>query len=288
MLTEHLSREVAAIAEDLRRITVQVQEHRRGNGSGVIWNRDGVIITNAHVVTGNHAQVELFDGRKLTATVIARNIQRDLVALQTNTADLPGAIVGNSDTVRVGELVLAVGNPLGQVGALTTGIIHNLGSDQFNHRSWLQADIRLAPGNSGGPLANAHGEVIGINTMIVNGRGFAVPSQVVQRFLSATEDRPYLGVSIQPIRIPTRRRRAAFGLLVTAVITHSPAETAGLQPGDILMGVRGSAFQRPDELFRILENSSVGDSLPLDVLRGNRSIVASVVLCSQDSETQAA
>jgi serine protease Do len=288
MITEHLSREIAAIAEDLRHITVQVQEHRRGKGSGVIWNRDGVIITNAHVVTGNHAQVELFDGRKLTATVIARNLQRDLVALQTSVSDLPTAIVGNSDAVRVGELVLAVGNPLGQVGALTTGIIHNLGSDQFNHRSWLQADIRLAPGNSGGPLANARGEVIGINTMIVNGRGFAIPSQVVQRFLSAAENRPYLGVSIQPIRIPTSRRRASFGLLVTDVIAHSPAEIAGLQLGDILVGARGRAFQRPDELFRILENSSTGDSLPLDVLRGNRQIVASVVLCSQDSETQAA
>ncbi len=285
--TERLSQELAAIATQLRRVTVQVQDHRNGTGSGVIWNQTGVIVTNAHVVQGNSAQVELFDGRTARATVIARNLQRDLAALQVNLTDLPVATIGDSDRLQVGELVLAMGNPLGVAGALTTGIIHNLGSPEFSQRSWVQADIRLAPGNSGGPLTNVRGEVIGINTMIVNDRGFAIPSNGIQQFLQQGSRRPYLGVSVQPVQVLIRGRRA-FGLLATAVEPGSPADSARLQLGDILIGVRGRLFARPDHLSRILENSSEGDGLLLDVLRGDRQIIAEIILCSKDSEAQAA
>lgn len=280
-----LSQELGAIADRLRQFTVKVKERRGGVGSGVIWNADGVIITNAHVVRGSHTEIELFDGQVLSATVTNRNNLRDLVALKIPASNLTTATIGDSDAIRTGELVMAIGNPLGITGAITTGIIHNSGDKSFTHRNWIQADIALAPGNSGGPLINAQGQVIGINTMIVNGKGFAVPSNVVQQFLQSQHDRPYLGVSLQLVRLGRRR---GFGYLITEVELDSPAASAQLQPGDLLIGVRGSRFQTPNELFYILENSNSGDGLMLDVIRGDRSIVVDVVLWGKNSQTQAA
>ncbi|MGA7937784.1 MAG: trypsin-like peptidase domain-containing protein [Kovacikia sp.] len=286
-LSPEFIQEFAALAEQLRRSTVQVRGRRDGVGSGVIWSPDGVMITNAHVVRGNSAAVELFDGRVWEAGVIARSDQRDLVALKVNATDLPAVTPGDSDRLRVGELVFAVGHPFGMTGAVTTGIVHNKGADSFSQRNWIQADVPLAPGNSGGPLANVQGQVIGINTMIVNGRGFAIPSKAVQRFLQSREPRPYLGVTLQFVRLPMRGRRS-FGLLITEVEAGSPAATAKLQMGDVLIGVRGRVFQHPQELFYILENSHQGDGLGLEVLRGDRPLVVEVVLCSKDSEAKIA
>ena len=199
-----LTDELASIAATLRRSTVQVRSGNDGVGSGVIWHSDGIIITNAHVVRGLLATVELWDGRVLEAAIIAKDTGRDLAAIKVNEKNLLAANIGNSD-IRVGELVLAVGNPLGVVGALTTGIIHAVGmtvgtgftnnhtdnltepaqSTNLNQKypNWIQADIRLFPGNSGGPLADARGRVIGINTMIVNGLALAIPSHGVESFL---------------------------------------------------------------------------------------------------------
>ncbi len=279
-----LTEELTAIAKQLRRCTVQVRSGKSGAGSGVIWSA-GVIITNAHVVDSSEAEVELSDGQILNAKVTARNVQRDLVALHIEKDNLPVVEIGDSDRLRVGEFVLAVGNPLGSVGAVTTGIIHTLGSTQ--HKPWIQADVRLAPGNSGGALANAQGQVIGINTMIANGCGFAIPSNVVQRFLSRRSDRPYLGVSLQPVMVPIDRR-PVYGLLITEVEADSPAESANLQPGDVLIGVRGTSFQTPNELFDILVCSQSGDGLPLNFLRGGQRRGAEVVLYSRSPEGVAA
>ena len=167
------------VAERLRRSTVQVLsgEGQRGSGSGVIWGADGLIITNAHVARSPMAQVQLWDGRQFEARRIAYNSRRDVAALRILESGLPAAVVGDSNTARPGELVIAVGNPLGFSGALTTGVIHSITKD------WLCASVRLAPGNSGGPLANAQGDVIGINTAVVYGLGMAVPSRDISRFL---------------------------------------------------------------------------------------------------------
>jgi serine protease Do len=284
--TEQLVAELAAMAETLRCSTVQIRGQRGEIGSGVIWQADGVIVTNAHVVHRSKAEVELFDGHRLPATLTAHSPQRDLAVLQVDATDLPAARIGNSDNLRVGELVLAMGNPLGLRGALTTGVVHAV-SLTGSHRNWIQADVPLAPGNSGGPLATAQGEVIGINTMIVEGRGFAVASNIVQRFLQAPAEHPYLGVTLQPVRIPLEGRRR-FGLLIMPVEADSSAAIAQLQVGDVLVGVRGCYFQTPDELFHILANSNVGDGLPLVVLRGSQRIVVDVVLCSKISPPQAA
>src|SRR5260370_5352788 len=173
------------IAERLRRSTVEVRlRGANAGGSGIIASPDGDIVTNAHVARGADAWVRLWDGRELQASVLARDPRRDLATLKVGATGLPAAAFGDSSTLRVGELVMAVGHPMGFIGALTTGVVHALGAiSGFGAQSWVLADVRLAPGNSGGPLADAYGRVIGINTMIVQGLGAAVPGNAVTTFL---------------------------------------------------------------------------------------------------------
>lgn len=278
-----LTESFAAMIEPIRRSTVQVRVGRRGFGSGVIWRSNGLIITNDHVVRGQDAIVELSDGRTFIAEVKGRNSQRDLAALQIDATDLPAVTIGDSEQLRVGELVFAVGNPGGRIGAVTTGIIHTIESKN----AWIQADIRLAPGNSGGLLANAKGEAIGINTMIVNGKGLAIPSKTVEQFPSNMGNVPYLGVELQFVRVIIDRR-PAYGLLITAIESHSSAEKVGLLPGDILIGVRGTVFQSQNELFWILQNSNAGDGITIEFLRGGQHLSRNVILESRHAEPQAA
>ena len=174
--------ELAAVAERLCRSTVQVLSGN-GVGSGVIWHADGLIITNSHVVHQSHATVQLWDGRVFDAVCKSRDPQRDLAALEVAATDLPAAMIADSNELQVGQLVLAVGNPLGLVGALSTGIISRLDAGAASGQGWVMADLRLFPGNSGGPLADAQGRVIGINSMVVGGLALAVPSHAVERFL---------------------------------------------------------------------------------------------------------
>lgn len=178
----------SAVGEKLRRSTVQVFDGRRGAGSGVIWRADGWIVTNAHVVRGNSARVRLADGQSLDAEVIARASERDLLALHISASDLPAAEIGASTAARVGEIVLAAGSPFGVRGAVNAGVLHAVGPvpgpvPRVGNQQWLQADLQLAPGNSGGPLADANGRVIGINSMIAMGLGLAIPSHEVEQFL---------------------------------------------------------------------------------------------------------
>lgn len=282
-----LVEELNVITESLRCSTVKIRGRRNGTGSGVIWNSNGIIITNDHVISRGKISVELSDGRVLAASVIAKNRQRDLAALKVDASDLDAAKIGNCDRLRVGELVVAVGNPNGLTGAVTVGIIHNLSSINGNRPNWIQTDVQLAPGNSGGLLANVQGEVIGINTMIVQGKGFAIPTHVVQRFLERSNERPYLGVTLRLVIVPLQNK-PSYGLLVTDVQSGSPADLGQLMMGDVLVGVRGIAFTSPNELFHILENSDEGDGLSLSVLRGDRLVQLDVVLWNKDSSARAA
>ncbi len=177
-----ITSELALVAERLCKSTVRVRSHNWGGGSGVIWQPDGLIITNAHVAISNTVVVELWDGRIFNAVRTNFDPQRDLAALKITATDLPFATVGNAHALRVGEFVLAVGNPDLVQGAVTTGIIHT------NHQNAVIADICLFPGNSGGPLADCCGRVIGINTMIAYGLAVAIPSFAVERFLSGSGD----------------------------------------------------------------------------------------------------
>jgi len=174
---------LSALASRLRHITVQIHGAPAGVGSGVLWSRDGLIVTNAHVVRGR-VSVVLPGGRAVQARLLARDPERDLAALAIDAHALVPAEIGDSDSLRVGELVVAVGNPMGLSGAVTAGLIHAIGPRRPAGPSLIQADLRLAPGNSGGPLADARGRVIGINSMIAGGLALAVPSSLVARFVA--------------------------------------------------------------------------------------------------------
>jgi serine protease Do len=215
------------IGERIRRSTVQVfASDRHAGGSGVIWSADGLIITNAHVATSPSSRVELWDGRRFDARLVDRDPRRDLAAVRISAEQLEAATPGDSDSLRPGELVIAVGNPLGFIGALSSGVVHSIGAlPGMGRERWIRADVRLAPGNSGGPLANAQGQVIGINTAIVHGLGVASPISRAVDFLRRGS-RPALGATLRPLR---------FGLLILEVNTGGAAATASLQPGDILL-----------------------------------------------------
>jgi serine protease Do len=244
------------IAEQLRRSTVQVARGRHGYGSGFIVKSDGVIVTNAHVAGGAAGlSVGLWDGSTFPARLEKRSKRRDLAVLHIPAANLTPVTMGNSDELRVGELVVAVGNPLGFTGAVTTGIVHAIGRHPgLGPGKWIQADVQLAPGNSGGPLADARGNVVGVNTMIASGLGLAVPANTVARLLSGELEQAPLGVVLQPA--PVRVAGAAqLGLALLEVTPGSAAEYASLRPGDILTGIEGRALGSLDDLEAALEGS---------------------------------
>jgi serine protease Do len=265
------------VAEALRRTTVQVSSGAVGFGSGVILSADGLIVTNAHVVRSSHAQVKLWDGRTLEAVVTSRDLARDLAALLASASGLPAATLADSSKARVGELVLAVGNPLGFVGALSAGIIHAAGSVRgLGTNSWLQADVKLAPGNSGGPLANAHGQVLGINTMVAGGLALAIPSNDVAGFLANGPSHSLLGVEVRPVRIVVRDENR-IGLLIMGVTPGGPANMASLMIGDILVGVEGVLFRSLNDLEIALQGTAER-ILNLLFLRGDRRNIRRVAV----------
>ena len=265
------------VAEALRRTTVQVSSSGRGFGSGVILGTDGLIVTNAHVVRSSHAQVKVWDGRTLDAVVTSRDLSRDLAALLASGSDLPAATLADSSKARVGELVLAVGNPLGFVGALSTGIIHAAGSVRgLGMNSWLQADVQLAPGNSGGPLADAQGRVLGINTMVAGGLALAIPSNDIAQFLANGPSHSVLGVEIRPVRIVLREENR-IGLLVLEVTHGGPASMASLMIGDVLVGADDVLFRSVNDLEIALQGTSER-VLNLLFLRGDRRNIRRVAV----------
>lgn len=260
-----IARELSFIATKLSNSTVKVKSGSSGVGSGVIWQADGLIITNAHVATRPQVTVELSDGRVFEAVRTHFDPQQDLAALKIPATDLNNATIADADKLRVGELVLAVGNPFSDSGAVTTGIIH------ANYPQTIIADLRLYPGNSGGPLADCLGRVVGINTMIAYGLAVAIPSNTVNRFLRG-ESRPQLGVTLHPVLLS----KQALGLLVLSILPNSAAQAAGLQIGDVLIGVAGRSFTRPDDLRRYLQENQTNQSIPLQVWRGGQQFVVYV------------
>jgi serine protease Do len=251
-------------ADRLRRSTVQVEGPTGGSGSGVIWRADGLVVTNAHVARRANGRIQLADGRVAQATVAARDPQLDLALLEADVKDLPAAVAGDSDELRVGEIVLAAGSPYGYAGTVTVGVIH-----ARSNQRWIEADLRLGPGNSGGPLADAGGRIVGINTMVASGVALAIPSNTVERFV-ARRGKPArrLGVTVEPVSMPQ------FGLLIVEVEAGGAAQSAGLQVGDILTGADNRPFEAPFDLALALEVAE--DVVQLDVLRGGRAVVCEV------------
>jgi serine protease Do len=260
------------IADRLRRSTVLVRPGAsKGNGSGVLWSSDGLIVTNAHVAQGSRAEISLWDGREFRAEVTSRDARRDLAALRISAGELFAAEAGDSSRVRPGEIAIAVGNPLGFVGALTTGVVHAVGSLRgLGSQSWVQSDVRLAPGNSGGPLADAGGRVIGINAMVAGRLALAIASNEVARFLrgESAADSLRLGVSVVPVRMPRPIAGRKFGLVLAAVEPGTPAASASLLPGDILLGTEQKRFTSVSNLAEALQGDAAA-VLRLEFLRGD-------------------
>lgn len=259
------------IAERLRRVTVVVSGKQRGSGSGIVWAGDGTIVTNAHVLSGPTARVQLWDGREFEAKVISRDVRRDVAAMRIDANPLAAAAIGDSSQVRAGELAIAIGNPMGFVGALTTGVIHAVGPLRgAGSQTWVQAGVRLAPGNSGGPLADARGRVIGVNAMVAGRLALAVPSNTVRDFLAGKAPDGWLGVTVQQVRPPREAsgRREAFGLLLLEVEEGGPADTASLMVGDILLGTEERAFSAVEDLSFALRGNGPR-TVRFEFLRGD-------------------
>jgi serine protease Do len=264
------------VVERLRRVTVVVQPGgRRGNGSGVLWGGDGVVVTNAHVAQSRTADVTLWDGREFRAEVMHRDPRRDLAALRIVAKDLPSLEARDTSLVRSGEVAIAVGNPLGFVGALTTGVIHAIGPlAGLGKLKWVQSDVRLAPGNSGGPLADVQGRILGINTMVAGRLALAIPSNDITRFLMGDSESNWLGATVTPVRLPRNSGRG-IGLVLLEIEMGSPAAQASLLPGDILLGTEAAAFRSVEDLAAALDGSG-SRLLRLEFLRGDYSRVRKV------------
>ncbi len=258
------------VAEALRRSTVQVKTEANesgGLGSGVMLSGDS-ILTNAHVARGSGITIECWDGTPATAIAIRSDSRRDLCLLQCST-NLSGVPVtfADSDRLQSGTPVFAVGNPLGFIGAVSRGVIKSVGPVAYRspllRQSWVCAWLRLAPGNSGGPLADFSGNVIGINTMVISGGlALAVPSASVQSFLKSPG--LILGVTIRPVRLPSRET----ALMILELARDGAAEAASLLPGDLLVSANARKLHSPDDLQRSMDEAPSG-RLHLTFRRGN-------------------
>ena len=265
-----------------------------GSGSGVIIDDQGHIITNNHVVgDANEVEIRLSDRTKFTAQVIGKDPDTDLALLKISTdRALPYAQLGDSGTVKVGQWVLAVGNPFGLDRTVTLGVVSGIGRENMNlskYENFIQTDASINPGNSGGPLFNIHGEVIGINTAIINfaqGIGFAIPSnmakQVMQQLLTRGKVvRAWLGVGIQPV---TGELAGKFGVnenegvLVNEVFDNDPAYRAGIKPGDIITKVDGKGVDTPNSLSRLIAALDPGAAASIEVVRDGKRQLISVPL----------
>jgi serine protease Do len=236
----------------------------------------------AHARGGLH--VTLTDGRSFSARLAARNPRLDLALLQIEAAVLPAATLGDSHKLRVGELVFAIGHPWGQPWVVTAGIVSALGEvpvrDDGATATYIRSDVRLAPGNSGGPLLNARGEVIGINAMIFGGDlAVAIPSHVAAEWLALQpRERARFGVQVQRAELSTGDWAGrTHGLLVVGLIANAAAEQAGILVGDLLVDAAGTALNSPDDLRKVLEQHRDG-TLRLNAIRGGGLIVVDAEL----------
>lgn len=275
-LPADLSHDIAEIVQRANPSVVQVRSEGRGGGAGFVWSADGQIMTNQHVVGNlNQVEVQFPDGTAHTAAVVARNQTLDLALLRLQTGNLPTTPIADSSHLRVGELVIAIGHPWGQRGVVTMGIVSGIGEIQVNgmgrKAQYIRSDVRLAPGNSGGPLLNARGEVVGINAMIFGGDlSVAIPSHVATAWAEGAESRQpiTLGVQLQPVEVrEAKGGERRYGLLVVGVGENTLAERGGLLVGDVLLEANGTATTDPGALRDAL-TVAAGASLALRLVRG--------------------
>ncbi len=280
-LIDTFSSGLAEMIEQAQASVVQVRRGDRGAGTGVIWQAKGGIITNHHVIAhaGSKILVELRDGRTLEAQIVDSDPTLDVALLNVPADDLTAVPFADSSKLRVGELVFAIGNPWGQRGVVTAGIVSALSKVKMRNSNrqleYIKSDVRLAPGNSGGPLLNAQGHVIGINAMIMGGDlSVAIPSNVVSNWVAQiSQVRITLGVQIQPTELPTKIQQElaneqTLGLLVVGIVEGGLAELAGLLVGDVLIDIENKPLGDAATLRAVLVQSSSQETVRLRVLRG--------------------
>lgn len=283
----------------------QPKEHKSaGLGSGVIVSSDGYIITNYHVVkNADEIKVLLSDKREFTGKVIGSDPKTEVSVVKIEAAKLPTILWGDSDSLQVGEVVLAVGNPYGLNQTVTMGIVSALGRANVgiaDYEDFIQTDAAINPGNSGGALVNVRGELVGINTAIFStsggyqGIGFAIPSNMVKSVMNSLIKtgkviRGWLGVSIQKITPDLAKQfnlKDENGALVGDVVENGPAEKAGLKRGDVIIELDGKKIGEPYVLRNMVANIMPGDEHELKVLRDNKTIKIKVTIGELPAEVQ--
>jgi S1-C subfamily serine protease len=274
----------------------------RGTGSGFIIKSDGLVLTNAHVVNGaDTVTVTLRDGRNFTGQVLGQDELTDVAVVKIQASNLPTVSVGNSEQLRPGEWAIAIGNPLGLDNTVTAGIISATGRSSSDvgvpdkRIGFIQTDAAINPGNSGGPLLNQQGQVVGMNTAIIGGAqglGFAIPinraQQIANQLIASGKvAHPYLGIQMATLTPDIKetlnsdsdggvRVQASRGVVIVGVAGNSPASRAGLQTGDVIEQINGRAVKTADDVQQAVENSTIGNGLPVEVNRDGRSLTLSV------------
>ena len=272
-------------------------QSRGGSGSGVIVAPDGLILTNSHVAgAASRIEVTTADGQDLHARLVGDDPDTDLALIRIDEpATLPSARLGDSKRLKRGQLVIAIGNPLGFESTVTTGVVSALGRSLRSRNGRLiddviQTDAALNPGNSGGPLVSSRGEVVGINTAVIMGAQgicFAVAANTASFVLGelvrhGRVRRAFIGIAAQQTAIPPLRRRAAGlaqdrAVMISTVEPDSAAERAGLRPGDIIVTLDGVTIAGADDLVRALTGDKIGRSVAFDVLRGTERLTVAAV-----------
>jgi serine protease Do len=265
----------------------------KGTGSGFIINKEGYILTNAHVVEdATEINVTLSDNRKFKGKVVGKDRATDLAVVKIDANNLPVATLGDSSKLRPGDAAIAIGNPYGYSHTVTAGIISALGRSPDNPEeagNFIQTDAAINPGNSGGPLINIRGEVIGVNTAIIpfaQGIGFAIPINTAKDILEqlikkGKVERAYLGIYMQSIndelkeyfKLPDKK-----GVIVADVVNGSPADKAGIQRGDVIKEVDHKKISSPKELQDEVRSHKVGDKIVLLIYRDGHTQFISVKL----------
>jgi serine protease Do len=294
-LIDAFSSSLGEIIEQAQASVVQVRREGHGAGTGVVWHKNGGIITNHHVIAraGTKFEVELQDGRVLVASVVDSDPILDLAMLNVPADNLTAVPAGDSSKLRVGELVFAIGHPWGQRGVVTAGIVSALSKVKIRNSNqqleYIKSDVRLAPGNSGGPLLNAQGHVVGINAMIMGGDlSVAIPSNVVTTWAAQLPyNRITLGVQIQPTELPAPIRQGltsgqTSGLLVVGIVSGSLAEYTGLLIGDVLIDIASKPLNDAATLRAMLAQSSSQETVRLRVLRGGVILEIDVALRARE------
>lgn len=267
-----------------------------GLGTGFIISEDGQIVTNAHVIDGaTEVEVTLPDGRRFEGTVLGADTATDLAVIQITGADnLPVLQFGDSDALEVGQDVVAIGNPFGLGNSVTSGIVsalgRNINSGPFD--DFIQTDAAINRGNSGGPLFDSDGNVVGVNTAIFSpsggsvGIGFAVPSNLVERVVTDLADdgqieRGWLGVRIQRMNDDVAMALGydtPTGAVIADVTPDTPAQEAGLRRGDIVLSVNGETVADPSDLTRLIASALPGDTVTIDLKRGGQDQTLEITL----------